>query len=135
VVVLDAGSGLGLGLAKAALTARRPVIAVARDRDALGELRAAHPDADLTLVVGGIADEAESQALAATLRSVSRGIGGLMLGHCGKPAQGRVLDQPADSLAQNLSRELVPQLAAARHLLPLLAEGGRNGTFVVVGSP
>ena len=119
VLVLEAGGGLGRG----------------GDPDALAPLRSAHPHADLTLVAGSIATDAECEALASTLRSVSRGIGGVILGYCGRPEPGRMLDQPADMLAQHLAHELVPRLAAARQLLPLLAEGGRNGTFVVIGSP
>jgi hypothetical protein len=45
-----------------------------------------------------------------------------------------VLDQPARELQRRLEGDLLPHLAAARHLLPVLSEAGRNGGYVAIGS-
>ena len=46
-----------------------------------------------------------------------------------------MLDHPAAFLRQTLDDDLLPHLAAARHLLPLLAQAGRTGTYVLIGGP
>lgn len=144
VVVIDAANGVGRGVVQAALAAGRPVIAVSQDARELARLRAlanseshAHQPAAPALVtlVGSVVDEAASRALAGALRELERPIAGIVVANCGEPARGRVLDQPARVLQRRLEDELLPQLAAAQYLLPLLAEAGRNGSYLVVGSP
>ena len=49
--------------------------------------------------------------------------------------RGRILDQPADALRECLDQTVLAQLALARHLIPLLAEAGRNGRYVIIGGP
>jgi NAD(P)-dependent dehydrogenase (short-subunit alcohol dehydrogenase family) len=49
--------------------------------------------------------------------------------------RGRLLDLPTDELRDCLARTLLPQLALARQLIPLLVESGRNGSYVIVGGP
>ena len=144
VVVIDAANGVGRAIVQRALAERRPVIAVSADAVELRRLREQHaasrPDLDpeelgLTTVQGSVADESSSAALADKLRELDRPIAGIVLANCSEPARGRVLDQPASELQRRLESDLLPQLAAARQLLPLLAEGGRNGSYVLIGSP
>jgi NAD(P)-dependent dehydrogenase (short-subunit alcohol dehydrogenase family) len=81
-----------------------------------------------------VADEAAAERLAAALRAMERPLAGIVLSLCNEPPRGRVLDQPARELQRRLDADLLPHLAAARHLLPVLSEAGRNGGYVVIGS-
>lgn len=135
VLVLDATGNIGRAVVQAAVDADRAVIAVSLDYPALKLLKASHPGADLTLVPGSTADDISSAALAADLRELGRPLAGVVVANCCEPSRGRVLEQSSKALAQTLDQELLPQLAAARALVPLLAEGGRNGSYVVIGGP
>ncbi|MFT3808095.1 SDR family oxidoreductase [Arenimonas sp.] len=135
VVVLDAARGAGRGVVEAALDEGRAVIAVSLDPTELRGLHKRYPGADLNIVAGSIADEASAAALASALRELERPIAGVVICTCSEPVPGRVLDHSTDELKRRFEGDLFPQLAAARHLIPLLAESGRNGGYVVIGSP
>lgn len=140
VVIFDAANPVGRGIVEAAIAHRRPVIAVTQEPKALAALRERQHELEsrgieLHVIEGGIADEAAAARTADALRALERPIAGIVLAHCGEPPRGRVLDQPARELQRRLEADLLPQLAAARQLLPVLAESGRNGGYVVVGSP
>ena len=139
VVVLDAANPVGRGVVEASLALGRPVIAVSRDARALAELRErqaefARKGVELAVIEGGVSDEAAAERLAAALRAMERPLAGIVLSLCNEPPRGRVLDQPARELQRRLDGDLLPHLAAARHLLPVLSEAGRNGGYVVIGS-
>lgn len=135
VLVLDAANGIGAGLIQAVIDAGRPVIAVSRDASRLNELQARHPHADLTAVLGSVDDEVSGQALAEDLRALGRPITGMLVSRCTEQARGRVLDQSSQALLDKLQADLMPHLVAARVLLPVLAESGRNGHYIVIGGP
>lgn len=135
LAVLGATGGIGRGVVQAAVEDGRPVIAIARDRDRLEALRQRHPQADLTLLPGAIAADADGAALAAALRRLRRPLAGVVATICGAAESGRLLDQPAAFLRRKLDEDLLPHLAAARHLLPLLAEADRGGSYVLIGGP
>jgi NAD(P)-dependent dehydrogenase (short-subunit alcohol dehydrogenase family) len=135
VVILDAVGSIGRAVVQAAVNAGRPVIAVSPDSPALGRLKASFPSADLTLLPGSIADDHSSAVLAADLRELDRPLAGVVVTTFHESARGRVLDQSSEALRQTLNEELLPHLAAARALVPLLAEAGRNGSYVVIGGP
>lgn len=135
LVVLGATGGIGRGVVQAALEHGRPVIAVARDESRLQALRQCHPQADLSLVQGSVASDADGAALAAALRRLRRLPTDVVAGVCGASERGRLLDQPAAFLRRKLDEDLLPHLAAARHLLPLLAEADRGGGYVLIGGP
>lgn len=135
VVVLGATGGVGRGVVEAALASGRPVIAVARDKAGLQCLRGKFPDADLSVVAGSISSDGDGERLARDLRKLGRPIGGVVAAVCGSDTRGRLLDHPAAFLRQTLDDDLLPHLAAARHLLPLLSEAGRTGTYVLIGGP
>lgn len=135
IVVIDAANGIGRGVVQAALNSGRPVIAVSRDPNELRALRKRHADADLAVVTGSLADETHSAALADRLRELDRPIAGIVIAACGEPARGRVLDQSVPSFQRSLEIDLLPQVTAAQQLLPVLAQSGRNGGYVVIGSP
>jgi NAD(P)-dependent dehydrogenase (short-subunit alcohol dehydrogenase family) len=139
VIVLDAASPVGRGVVESCLALSRPVIAVTRDAKALAALRGRRAEferkgVELLVVEGDVGDEAAAERLAGDLRALERPLAGIVLSLCKEPARGRVLDQPARELHRHLELDLLPHQAAARHLLPLLSEAGRNGGYVVIGS-
>jgi len=135
VVIIDAADKLGRGVVEAALRQEWPTIAVSADTAALEALRDRHAVADLVILNGSTRDEGSSSALAAALRDLDRPIAGIVITGADEPLRGRVLDRPAHELLSCIDADLLPQIAAARHLLPLLAESERNGSYVVLGSP
>jgi NAD(P)-dependent dehydrogenase (short-subunit alcohol dehydrogenase family) len=133
IVILDATSPIGLAVVQSALELARAVIAVAREPAALVQLQASHPRADLTVLAGDFASDAD--AIARQVRALRRPLAGVVVAGSCDPTRGRVLDAPKDAVLDVLARELLPHQAAARALIPLLAEGDRNGTYVVLGGP
>jgi NADP-dependent 3-hydroxy acid dehydrogenase YdfG len=135
LVVLGATGGVGRGVVQAAIDSGRPVIAVARQAGELKALKAGYPHADLTTIAGSVANDAAGAKLARALRKLGRPLAGVVAAVCGSAERGRLLDNPAEFLRRKLDEDLLPHLAAARHLLPLLAEHDRGGTYVLVGGP
>ena len=135
VVVLDATGVIGRGVVQAVLEAGRPVVAVASERHELEQLQASHPDADIVALAGSIAGDDDGAQLATALRDLGRPIAGVIVAVSGQAGRGRLLDQPIDALRCQLDADLLPHLAAARHLLPLLAEARRGGSYVLIGGP
>lgn len=135
IVVIDAANGIGRGVVQAVLNSGRPVIAVSPDQNELRALRKRHAGADFAAIAGSIADETSSAALAFRLCELDRPIAGIVIANCGEPVRGRVLDQTAQESQRRIENDLLPHIAAARQLLPVLSESGRNGGYVVIGSP
>ena len=135
VLILDATTPIGLAVVQAALELARPVIAVASDPAALADLGAAYPQAGLTVLAGGFASDAQAAALAQRVRALRRSLAGIVVAGACDPTRGRVLDASSATVLDVIERELLPHQAAARALIPLLAEGDRNGTYVVLGGP
>lgn len=136
LVVLEAAGTLGRGVVAAALEAGHPVVAVDHRRDALSALPApvaSHPP--LIRVDGDVRSEAAALQLADTLRGIGRPLAAVIVAGDVGGLRGRLLDQPLDASCAGLLAALAPPLAAARHLLPLLAEHGRGGSFVLIGGP
>ena len=73
--------------------------------------------------------------LAAALRKLGRPLGGVVACITGSMERGRLLDHPAAFLQRKFDEDVLPHLAAARHLLPLLAEASRGGGYVLIGGP
>ena len=135
VLVLGATGTVGGGVVRAAVEAGWPVVAVARDRQSLDELRARHPDARLRTVVGSVADDAAATALLSELRKLTRPFAGVVAALGTGNERGRLLDHPSERLRETFDDAVVPHLVAARHLLPWLAESGRNCGYVLIGGP
>lgn len=135
LVILGATGGVGRGVVRAAVKAGWPVIAVARGGRELKLLQASYPEADLTVISGSVASDADGAKLARALRKLARPLAGVVAAVCGSNERGRLLDHPAAFLRRKLDEDLLPHLAAARHLLPLLAEGDRGGSYVLIGGP
>jgi len=135
VLVLGATGTIGSGVVRAAIEADWPVVAVARDRQSLDELRARHADARLRTIVGSVADDASAAALVSELRKLTRPFAGVVAALGTGNERGRLLDHPSERLRETFDDAVIPHLVAARHLLPWLAESGRNCGYVVVGGP
>ena len=135
VLVLGATGTIGSGVVRAAVEAGWPVVAVARDRQSLDELRTRHPDARLHTVVGSVSDDAAAAALLSELRKLTRPFAGVVAALGTGNERGRLLDHPSGRLRETFDDAVVPHLVAARHLLPWLAESGRNCGYVLIGGP
>ena len=135
LLVLGATGRVGRGVVAAALAQGRPVIAVARQTRELQQLRDAFAGAELAIVRGSVADDTRSARLAQSLRRLGRPLAGVVTAICGDCERGRVLDRPGAALRRMLDQNLGAHTSAARHLLPLLAESGRGGSYVLIGGP
>jgi NAD(P)-dependent dehydrogenase (short-subunit alcohol dehydrogenase family) len=135
VVVLGATSAAGRGAVRAAVAAGRRVVAVAPDRAGLAGLTVHHPASDLVARTAHFATDAESARLAAWLRSEDQPIDGVIDAMPAGPGRGRVIDQPTDALRDTLATDLLRRLSAARHLIRLLADARRGGSYVLIGGP
>ncbi len=136
-VVLGAAGTIGSGVVGALLEVGSPVLAVgpAGPRmQALAEQFVAEPGLQ-RLEHGCITNDAQAAALALRLRERGQPLGAVFA--CiGTPLQGgKLLDQPTAVLQQRLESDLLPHLAAARHLLPLLAEASTPGHYILIGGP
>jgi len=135
VLVLGATGMIGRGAVQAAIEADWPVVAVARDSEALEQLRVQHPQAQLRTLVGSVADDSGAAALVAELRKLNRPFLGVIAALGTGRERGRLIDQSSSRLRDSFDEAVVPHLVAARHLLPWLAESGRNCGYVVIGGP
>src|SRR5207342_1600461 len=68
VLILGATGTIGRGAVKAAVESGWPVVAVARDAQALEELRRRYPDAPLQVLPGSVSDDAGAAELVAALQ-------------------------------------------------------------------
>ena len=139
LIVLGATGAVGRGVVTAALEARRPVIAIARDDEALDALQTIHAGSPLSTLAASVSSDAEAAALSTRLRGLDRPFAGVVAAMRGDIERGRLLDAPDDLLRRRLDEDLLPHLFAARHLLPLLADshGERTGRpgYVLIGGP
>lgn len=135
VLVLGATGTIGRGTVQAAVEAGWPVVAVARDPEALAQLRDQHPRAQLQTIVGSVADDDGAFALTAELQKLHRPFLGVIAALGTGRERGRLIDQSSSRLRDSFDEAVVPHLVAARHLLPWLAETGRNCGYVVIGGP
>jgi len=134
-VVLGATGAIGQGAVRAAIASGWRVVAVGGNRGELATLRALHPDADLVIRAATITTDTDAERLAALLRRDDRPIAGVIDAMHAGPGRGRLIDQPTDVLRETLEADLLPHLSAARHLIPLLAEAKRGGSYVLIGGP
>jgi len=135
LVVLGATGAVGRGVVRAAIEVGRPVIAVARNLQQLEQLRLEHGGADASVLATTIAADADGARLAEMLRRDGRPLAGVVDAMCGDQGRGRLIDHPSEVLRRILDDDLLPHLAAARHLIPLLAEARRVGSYVFIGGP
>ncbi|KAF1723012.1 SDR family oxidoreductase [Pseudoxanthomonas wuyuanensis] len=136
-LVLGASGTVGFGVVGALLEAGSPVLALGRDgprMQALAQHFAEEPALSL-MTSGCIQDDRDAAALVATLRKRKRPLRAVFASLGSAPESGRLLDRPSRLLSDKLERDLIPHLAAARHLLPLLAESNETAHYILIGGP
>ncbi|MGI9046628.1 MAG: SDR family NAD(P)-dependent oxidoreductase [Burkholderiales bacterium] len=136
VLVLGASGGIGRAIVSELTAAGHQVIAVARNREGLDALaeRIAAPQ-KLTLLQGSVATDADAGRLVKEVRAL-RGRVTTVIASVGGPIEGgRLIDRPASFLSRTFEDNVVTHFIAAKHLLPLLAEAGRDGLYILFGSP
>ena len=135
VLVLGGSGAVGQGMVGALLEAGSAVVAVGRDPSRLRSLRRQFPNEVLDVIPASVADDASAADLAARLASRPRPLAGV-IACLGSPLhRGRLLDCPLQDLRARFDRDVLPHLAAARHLLPLLVQADLGGRYLMVGSP
>ncbi len=133
VLVLGGTGTVGAGIVAALLEAGSPVLVVGRDGTRLQALKQRFDTPALDVLAGSVADDHSAAELAATIAERSRPLAAVVASIGSPLTRGRLLDRPVSALLKRLQRDLLPHLAAARHLLPLLSDLG--GRYVLVGSP
>lgn len=137
VLVLGATGTVGSGVVGALLEAGSPVLAVSREGQrlrALADCFADEPALEL-LESGCIANDEAAAGLVRRLRQRPRPLRAVFASIASPLQAGCLLDSPADALRQKLELDLIPHLAAARHLIPLLAEYDGTAHYVLIGGP
>jgi NAD(P)-dependent dehydrogenase (short-subunit alcohol dehydrogenase family) len=136
VLVLGAASGFGTSLVEAVLATGKPVVGIDADTAVLEVLaQRIAGRGRFMAIAGSTMDDDSAGKLAATLRELPVPPRQALVNLQGSCVRGRLLAQPADMLESTLRERLMPQLHAARHLLPLLASSGRCARYLVVGTP
>lgn len=134
VLVLGGSGRVGTGIVSALLEAGSPVLAVGRDAGRLERLREVlDAPAGLETLQGSVSDDRAAAALAERIAERPRPLAAVVASLGSPLSGGRLLDRPASALGRRLQRDLLPHLAAARHLLPLLADLG--GRYLLIGGP
>jgi NAD(P)-dependent dehydrogenase (short-subunit alcohol dehydrogenase family) len=135
LLVLGAAGKVGSAVVQAAVEAGWSVLAVDQNTTALEALQLRHPHAGVVTLPATIGRDADAAQLAAQVRAhAPAGIAAVVASIGGRHRCARLLDQPADMLRDTLDQDLMPQLFAARHLLPLLPRDGTSG-YVLIGGP
>jgi len=141
VLVVGASGRVGSGVVAALLEAGSAVLAVGRDDRRLRALADLHADEPaLDVLAGSVASEREAARLAAQVAERPRRLRAVVDAIAGPRRSARLLDRQATFLRQSLDRGLLPHLAGARHLLPLLADGAHEGDgaaarYLLIGGP
>lgn len=136
VLVLGASGRVGAGVVAALLEAGSPVLAVGRDARRLQALAETHADEPgLELMAGSVAGDHEAAALARRVADHERPLRAVVDAIGGRWRSARLLDQPVAALRRSLDQGVLPHLAAARHLLPLLRGQAGATRYVLVGGP
>ncbi|MGH8063452.1 MAG: SDR family NAD(P)-dependent oxidoreductase [Pseudoxanthomonas sp.] len=137
VLVLGAGGTVGFGVVGALLEAGSPVLAVGRDgprMQALAEHFADEPALEL-MTSGCVVNDVDAAELVLRLRKRKRPLRAVFASLATPLEGGRLLDKPTDFLRQKLEYDLLPHLAAARHLIPFLGEQEGSSHYILLGGP
>lgn len=141
VVVVGASGTIGREIACLLAAEGRPVIAVGPDPQRLQTLANELPHGAVTTLAGGAVDDRSAAELTAQLRALGRPLACVVNAfptgdvRTDGSNRGRLLDQPTVALRECLDQTVMTQLALARQLIPLLAETGRNGRYVIISGP
>lgn len=121
--------------------AGQPVVAVAPQAERIGTVHDEAAPGAVTRLAARVEGDADARQLADRLRELARPVAGVVVTMAHERstsiagARHRLLDLTSDALCDCLHHTLLAQHALARHLVPLLAESGRNARYVIVGGP
>lgn len=136
VLVLGASGRVGSGVVSALLEAGSPVLAVGRDDRRLQALADMHADEPaLETLAASVATDRDAARLAGLIAERPRRLRAVVDAIAGPRRSARLLDREAAFLRRSLDRGLIPHLAAARHLLPLLGESEDAARYLLIGGP
>lgn len=137
-LVLGASGTVGSGVVGALLEAGGPVLAAGCKGPRMDALVARHAGESglQPMPISCIRSDRDGLRLASAVRKRGQPLRAVFACLAGPRTSGRLLDKPVDALTDTLELDLLPHLASARHLLPLLAESARGGMpahYVLVG--
>ncbi|MFC8097700.1 SDR family oxidoreductase [Streptomyces sp. NPDC057363] len=119
LALVGATGDVGTGVLRAAVRRGWNVVAVSRTPARLAAVQAEHGSAVRT-IAGGIGDDAGGARLAAELGPVDAVVVSVHAGYPLRP----ILEWPADELNALVAGNVGAHLVAARHLMPLVRDGG-----------
>jgi NAD(P)-dependent dehydrogenase (short-subunit alcohol dehydrogenase family) len=136
IVVLGASGAIGREVVTQ-LTARgHHVIAIARDAARLEALYGRVADRErLTVLRGSVASDDEARKLVDTLRALGRPVSAAVAALRGRVDSGRLLQRRSQDFLCTLDSDVNAHFVAAKHFIPLLAESGDNGLYLLLGGP
>jgi NAD(P)-dependent dehydrogenase (short-subunit alcohol dehydrogenase family) len=136
VVVLGATGAIGREVTAELLGRGHHVVAVARNAERLQALATSvNAGERLTLIARSVASEVDASLLVRALREQPRRITAVVASLRAPFASARLLDRSASDLLRALDEDVVTHFVAAKHLLPLLAEAGPTGLYLMLGGP
>jgi NAD(P)-dependent dehydrogenase (short-subunit alcohol dehydrogenase family) len=140
IVVVGATGTIGRAIVRRLVDSRQSVVAVAPALDRLLQLQGGSRDGSIVPIAGRIESDADARRLVTLLGELGRPLAGVVVafphGRSASGAdRGRLLDRDGDELDEMLRQTTLAQHALARHLIPMLADAGRNARYVIVGGP
>jgi NAD(P)-dependent dehydrogenase (short-subunit alcohol dehydrogenase family) len=135
VVVLGATGNIGREITAQLVARGRRVVAVARNADRLEALAARLKGDRLSIVPGSVASEFDAEHLTSAIRDRGHRVTTVVSALRGPVDSGRLLGMPAPRLTRVLETDVIAPFIAAKHFIPLLAQSGDDGLYLMLGGP
>jgi len=136
VIVLGATGNIGREITAQLVTRNYRVVAVARNVERLKALAARlNARERLSIVPGSVESEFKADQLARAIREQGHPITAVVSALRGPVESGRLLSRSAPEFVHSLEADVVAPFIAAKHFLPLLAEAGPGGLYLLLGGP